>query len=550
MFAAAMFAPSEEVRPAPRGARPALRLVLAALAILAAAGALAQHHAEVADRAALIAQASELGIARADSPSTFARLDRESSAARRRIVLARRLIDLELARGRAGASTGRELERLEAARRLAREALAREPASWEGAMLDGAATAMLRLRRRDTRLFSAAADWERPLLAATGRFPAGAEPRRFLAAAYLEVWPALAPARRPAVERLLREAFEDDRFFDLLLGRWLEIAGSFERAIPLLPDRPRVWRTLGEAALRRGDFASFRLFRDREREALARDFEAAIERRAKRSADPAAPVSALEELSSIVVEAPLDGAFAPLVDRALGLRPAGPASHSLAEASRRWIEWSLPLCLLRTCPLGPAAIARLASLAGAALTPESDAFAAVAADDWSRAERLARRSDSLWSEAWAPYLTFAARRRLASGDSAGALALLAQVHRPSRTRLATRLVARTAGARDFGVEGEPAATSWEPSEWREAGGARALELLPARSGTLVARLHAPVSRPSLVLVELDGGTPQTVELAVGSTELRFPGRLAAEPHLVRVRPLVGGLPPFDLTTID
>ncbi|HXO29717.1 MAG TPA: hypothetical protein VOA80_20360, partial [Thermoanaerobaculia bacterium] len=99
--------------------------------------------------------------------------------------------------------------RMKATADLAGRALAERPAAWEAAMVMGAATYLSWSQARDPQLFTAAPAWERPLETASALAPGRNEAARLLAAAYLELWPVLSPAKRDRERRLLATVFTD-----------------------------------------------------------------------------------------------------------------------------------------------------------------------------------------------------------------------------------------------------------------------------------------------------------------------------------------------------
>jgi len=108
-------------------------------------------------------------------------------------------------------------ERMAAAAGAAREVLARRPASWEAAWVQGASTYLGWSLAQDPRLFTAYRQWEAPLEAALRLAPARREPVRFLAAAYLETWAVLSPRKRQIARGLLAELFRDPEDLGRLL---------------------------------------------------------------------------------------------------------------------------------------------------------------------------------------------------------------------------------------------------------------------------------------------------------------------------------------------
>jgi len=491
--------------PAPtRALRWTGTLLLAALAGLALV-----HHRDWRDGiAGFELQASRADIADRRFAGLAAQLAREADLDQARLVLGG--------------------ERLAAARALALASLTRLPASHEALMTAGAALAVLRARARDPRLFSLARDWEAPLERAIALAPGAAAPRRLLAAAYVDVWPVIAPAKRAKIEPMLREAFLDPPTFDRIFATWVEIAGSLDAAAALLPDRPRTWQRLGDTAFQSHDWTGYAAMRSRHRSALAADFDrqlAAAEAKLVRG-DAA---SARNLLSASLMELPVDREFASRLEQALALRPGGPASDPLARTALAWLAWVEPLCLVRGCPLSANAIGRLGSLAGARLPQEIAAFAALAGGDATRAALIERRSDTLWSEAWAPYLTYKAEWLAGRGETVEARLALRAAHRAFRSRLAWRRAA-----------------DW----WFDAGAAR-LDLLPRREASALLLDFAAAPRSGALLEPLwDGAALAPVVVAPGATSVRLPVSVSREAHLFELRVRWGELRPAARVTLE
>ena len=501
------------------------------------------------DLAALRERAADLELDTSPGGELERALERESDRGERRLALARAALTAAVADSLPG-RPALAARRAATARDLAVEALVLLPGSAEAPRLVGVAVALERLARRDPALVTGIADWERPLEVARRRGPGDGAADRALAAAWLEVWPALRGPRRARAAAALREAFRDPGFFARAFSRWLELAGSLEGAAELLPDTPSSWERLTRVAIERGDLARAAALRQRYRAALARDLAARFEHATGLAAEPRAADAARREIDETIAGAAPDAALAPLVEGALAARPPGPPSAALAAAAVRWIDWARPLCLARDCPLSAAAFDRLAGAAAGRLTPEEAAFAALAAGDRARAERWARRSEALWSEAWAPYLLLAARQRLAAGDRAGARDALGRVHRAARARMPWRRLARAAG-----LAPEPAppvlAALWQPTEWEWRTGTATLAFETDRPGTaLRLALVAPPALPALLEVAWEGRAAAPVVVPAGAQSVRLPAPLAAGPHLARISALAGELPAFGVTALE
>jgi hypothetical protein len=531
----------------PLSARPAVRLGATAALVALAAIAFLHHRSWLGAQDALAAEARKLGLEGAELEALRTRMRREGDPTAAKLVLAARLFDFELAARDPGSPAS--AERLFATRELARDILRAEPASWQAAMLLGATVSLERSRARDTRIFSLSREWERPLVVAGEIARAELQPRRLLAAAYLEVWPALAPEKRRKVEALLREGFREPQTFERLYAPWVEIAGSLERAATLLPDQPLTYKRLAATAFERKAWSEYAALTARYRGSLS----AAIDK------DLAAAAAHLERgehaaarrlLGEVIAGAPVDGEFAPAVETALGSLPPGPASEPLVRAAQAWIGWAQPLCLVRDCPFAREAMSRLGSLAGSRLSDADTAFVALAAQDLPRAELLERRSAELWSEPWAPFLTLKARQQAGRKEIAAARTTLGAVHRAFRSRLAWRVFAERLAA--VGVSAGPplARETWEAADWWFDRGASRLDLLPSRpSPALWLELAQPVPAGALLEVLWDGLALPPVPVPPGAAMVRVPVEMAetssgaGEAHLLEVRVRWGELRP-------
>jgi hypothetical protein len=536
--------------------RSALSWTVAVLALAAALGAWLAVRARDADLGLLVRRAGELDLPLPAGGELARALAREADPGERRLVLARAALVAATSPAGGAPDVALLLARLDAAAEFAREALVRLPASADAPRLLGVATALSRLAHRDPRLLTEPAAWERPLEVARERAPDAEATERALAAVYVEIWPGLAGERRRRAESVLRAAFEDPDFRRRAFDRWLEVAGSIDRAEELLPDDSDTWSRLERAAVREGDLTRAAALHERGRQALDNELEDQLEEalaRARTATEGRGDAEARAAIDRLLAAAPPDLRFAPWVERALARRPAGPGGPEIARAAERWLDWARPLCLVAGCPLSPAAFERLSGLAGAALPSETAAFAALAGGDRARAELLARRSDSLWSESWAPYLLLSARQRLEADDTAGARAALAEVQRPERRRLAWRRLARRAGMAPAGPEAETAtaAESWQPTEWRYERGVPGLAFEAARPAAgLAIALTRPLPRPTLLVAEWDGRARAPLALAAGTRTLSLAGPVAPGAHLLRLTVLTGAAPEIGLTTLE
>lgn len=531
------------------GPPPILRFGLAALALILAVLAATSYLDDDAERDRLAALAEErLSGSRRVEHTT--RIERLGDPDRGRLLLARALIAQKLEPNHALDDDGSGDESdLEMVRRLAAEASSAIPVAWEAPMLDGAATYLEWAEARDDRLVLEADRWQRPLLASLELAPGQSEPNRFLAAAYLELWPLLAPERRSEALLAVRRALEDQRTFERLIEPWLERAGSRERAFRLLPDRPWAYAKLRALYAEEGDW---RAWREAHREYLRAlhaelddDLKEAAER--MRGGDPRA---ARRLYVQIAHRAPATREGHALLDRALLDSPPSVANRIYVAGLRQQLERALATSLFGPPPFEPAVMARLAQAAGE-LEPAVAAHAALVAGDPARARQIERRQrQDLWDATWSPYLIAKAEWLLARGDVAAAGEALDLVHATWQRRLpywrAREHQARKSGdvalrslaedqLRRF--EGERRAAS----DWVVEGNVSTLELSAAEP---IERIDLEIVQapPAGAVVEVRAdGRIAAIEPVRSGGRLRLELPLAGEAdHRLEVEPLTGG----------
>ena len=525
-----------------------LRSLLAVAALHGGAGVVASARQAARDREALVNQAAELGLRGRALVEVTAAIRREADRSEGRIALARTLFAV---RDRSNLGTREmRLKRLAAAELLALDALRGQPASWEASSLLGSVRFESRQLRQDTRLFSAINEWERPLFAAVAR--AGGSPvvERVLAAAYVEVWPAMAPSRRDQASELLRRMFRDRRFFVQNFERWIEINSSFDRAAELLPNDSATASRMVELALRKGRAKEAVRYYEDLRSRLLTELDGGI-RYTLGGQEP----SRSNYLSSVLENAPLGTDFAPLVETAIPAAAPYGRGPWFAEAAARWLLWAEPLCLVNDCPLDPPTVSALLTSAAALVGTPSAAFAALASGKPAKAGQLARRATPAWSADWSSYLLLSAKLRLEAGDAAAARELLAQVHRSATRRPTYARLAQLAGApapRGASTAGDPLARdAWGPADWRRDAQSIEIEIGVDRAASAVSiALRGPTGQLFLLEAELDGRVGPVIWIAGNSPRIEVP--LAIEPgiHLLRFRAFGSDLPAIETVRID
>ncbi len=530
----------------------ATRAVLLALCLLLSLEALAGYLRWRANQARLSAILSEYASREIKSGAGSEEGERAGAVLRRvsfertphhaKLAVARVLVYEVLAGGRPASA------RLAHARELALEVLRQQPNNWQASMFLGAATYLDWSTRSDRRLFTAAARWQQPLLEALAAAPGQPEPRRFLAAAYLENWAALSAARKAFAGELVKTMFRrDPSSFDHLGPIWFEVAGESADAQEVIPDLPRPWLILERSFAEKQDWASFCLAHDR--------YSGALRRQLCRHLDEAQQRRRLGDLShsrqmclSVVVSCPLDGRFADLVSRAFEIYPPGLHGLRSKAALDKWLRWALELNAIGLDPFSPRVINRLTDAAGT-LDPPTGAMAALIASEVYHVGRYERLADSKRSKEWAPFLIAKSRWLIDREDLGSASEALGEVHRSSRSSasywLARRRLARATGAlSDLATAEEQLAgirsRQWRALDWRWRGRRAVLELQAeiAAPGLSITVNKAPEGGAVAELL-WDGSVVALRPVAAGRT-IELAIEIEPGPHLLELRSLAGG----------
>lgn len=520
-------------------------LALCAFGALAAVVAGWRHGRELASLQALAREAG----ADADSETLMARIARESDARFARVITARALTYHVINVRTRGAGTA-DLQRADAAlpkaRALTHEVLKDQPASWQAAMLLGTGHYLEWSLKRDRRLYTAAATWEKPLDGAVAR-SGHPEPQRLLATVYLETWAALSPAKKDKARELLREVFRTDfRAFQALSPAWLETRGSLEEKLAVMPAEPRAWAELERFFAGRHDWRSLQAAFSRHSDALLEVFE----RRRLEAGERLALgdyYNGRALLLQNLVEAPRSRRFLPEVAASLELYPPGLHGLATTEALREWLEFLLELDRVDVRPLEPALMGRLLDAAGE-LPPEVGAHAALLAGDIYQAERYERLTDSFQLDGWGPYLVAKARWAIGRQDADTARNSLDLASIGWRRQLPYLVVrreletSRLAGATLLGAP--PVDTDlfrrvdWPASAWRTLEGRSMLELWAPRAarGFSLEIDEAP-DYGTVIELLLDG---QPLGLATVNTgdRLTLTLPISSRLHQLAIRPLV------------
>jgi hypothetical protein len=530
---------------------PVLRASLAGAAIALALVAVSEYRDLRASRVTAFAWLEDAGVTLDASA-----LSREPDPDGVRLQAARAVLAAELDPARSqGISPGQAAretaERMAVTARTAREVLARRPASWEAALVAGAATYLGWSQARDPRLFTAYRQWEAPLETALRLAPSKREPARFLAVAYLEIWPAVSPRKREIARGLLAEVFRQSEDLDRLIDPWLDTAADRREAFAVLPDDPAAWERVERAYAARGDLSGFAAARQRREASLL-----ARLRRDLLTADLLRDEGRLDEARALYLSvaegARPEARYLDLLAKALERCPPGPVNRATAGRLAPHLARALDRCLFASCELQPVALKRLAHFVRDP-APAQAALASLFAGDLSRASLYERRTEGLGTEPWAPYLVTKARALAARGRVDEAREALALVHLSWQGRplfwQAQAEVARAAGdpggaaAAQARLDGL-ARRTWTAPDWTWSQGTARLEMMtaaPAAGFTVM--LDQVPANGSLVGLRLDGaavGDFTVRPLAGAPPALRVAAPLGRGLHVLEFEALNGG----------
>ncbi len=440
--------------------------------------------------------------------------------------------------------TERLQERLELSGDLAAQVGRERPSVWQASMWRGATTYLSWSIDRDPRLLSRRSQWELPLLRAAELAPGRAQPRRFLAAAYLEVWPVLTIDEIPAAKKTLSTAMNDPMVLRAFIGPWLAQAAGREEAFKIIPDNPPSWSLVRSHFGRVGDYPGFTEAHNR--------WELSVERKLlellneiKHSLAGGDPSTARRIVASVVSLAPPDARYAQSVAEAMLRRPPGPGNPSEARGSRAWLKWSLEAAVRGESFLPPVVFDRLA--AGINDLSEAErATAFLASGNINGAENIERRREDLNTEAWAPYCLNKARLLAARGDRQGARAMLNRMNRSLRSSPAAEKIAVDLSGADTQTrpwwQSVPglASTAWSGLQWKWRDRQAWLDFVSEEPGNGLILALDVVPKPGAVIeVQVDFRGVWTGAVEPGQViELDIP--IAAGAHTLRVRNLAGG----------
>jgi hypothetical protein len=419
----------------------------------------------------------------------------------------------ELAPGERRTRAAAGLPNLERAEALARSAVARRPAAWQGYLIAGAAAFLARSRAQDPRLAANRDFWEAPLLHASRLAPAQPEPARFLAAAYLNEWSRLGPDRRRAALPAIRDALANPPTLELLLETWIRLAPSLETALAVVPDTSRAWSRVAAFFATREDWERYCLAQERRERARLREGELAIEEAARliRAWDERrARTLLLTTLDGMPIRAPYDA----LLEAVMKTLPPGPVSAASAARLEAWLGWATDRCLSGSCVLQPQTIERIAGLAAPETAP-ARAEAALLSGDLPAAERLERRSFEPLTEAWSTYALLKALVLAERGQEQKARDALDLVSPSWRERGEYRLARVRAGLQADRIVELPTPWTRTPRRWEA--------ILPqASAGTVIVLAASSDSAGGPVEVLWNGELLGYVRVLGGTRRLLTP----------------------------
>jgi hypothetical protein len=525
---------------------------LTLLAIALGVTSLASYRLFREDQDRLIDRVRETRVIAWD-PQLAEEIEREPDPQRARLKLARSL--LASAMEEPGETPGTDggvaddgddvRRRLALARDLAAGVARERPSAWEAPMVQGAATYLGWRLARDPRLLTSYPDWEEPLRRSLELAPGRPEPARFLATAYLELWPALSQGKQAEARALLRRILGHRPTFEALIAAWLQRAGSAEEAFSAIPDEPWAWERLQQIYADRTDWQSCRLARLRwygaYQRTLRRDLTEA-EARLRGGDTPGATLLFLTTLS-----APPRRLFEPVAESALAQLPPEAGPGNAAPSIRSWLDWALDLCLTRGCPMAPPVLRRLAGLSGDTDVPRA-ALSALVTGDLAEAESVERRAGDLSAPAWSAYRAAKVRKLAEADDLEDARAAFAEIPAAERESAAYWRAARSLAHAGGDAAGEAEAEkrleamrrdAWPLTEWTWRERVARLEILPdAPASGLEAQIFGP-DRGAVAELRLDGEVVAVAALTPNAV-VRVRRPIDAGPHVLEVQSATGG----------
>lgn len=443
----------------------AKRLVGVTLALTLAWVSVASYDSWRRTRDQLIELLSELGTG-AREPGVVSDVRREPDPMRARLLVGRALLAdeldrrwlAELSEAEREATEALSLRKLETAASLAREALAVQPASWQARMILAGSTYLEMSRRGDPRRWKERSRWEEPLRNAMAMATSQIEPRRILAAAYLNDWSLMTAQERESARDVLRVAFRDRRTLEQLLPAWLVRASTLDEALDLMPADLRSWQLVQQHFRVRRDWERVCVAQTRSLEILPYALENVLNDAQKRLAGGDVRTARRLALHALA-QLPVGPVYTNLLERTLRTLPPGPIEDLYQQRTKEWLAWARRECLLSSCPLPRNVIDRLRSLSQYDSSADRAWVAELAGDLYS-AETHERDFLIPDSPDWAPYLLLKAQRLANSGQAAQALTWLAMVSTDWSERAVTKAV-ETLVRKELGVVSRDRPGDWQ-----------------------------------------------------------------------------------------
>ncbi len=391
---------------------------------------------------------------------------REPDPVRARLLVARALLADELDRRWLNELEGSKREIAEAlslrklglAEAFAREVLEDRPASWQSRMILAGATYLKMSRLGVPGRWTERSRWEQPLRDAMAMATSQVEPRRILAAAYLNEWSLMTSSERESARDVLRVAFRDRATLEQLLPTWLRRAGSLESALGLIPADTTSWQRVEQYFGARQDWERVCKARERGLAILPEHLDNILtdaERRLAGGDLRGARSLALRGLT----EMPVGPDYLDTLGRLLEALPPGPIAPRFQKNTKAWLAWARRECLLWECAIEKPTIKRLRALSQYETSADRVWVAELAGDTYA-AESNERQSFIANDVDWTPYLLLKAKRLADSGRPEQGAAVVALVHPDWIDRAATRAVLSRIRA-DLG-----APPLNDPDDWR------------------------------------------------------------------------------------
>ena len=396
------------------------------------------------------------------------------------------------------------------------------PVNCEAAALAGSARYLAWSLANDRRRVTEAKEWEGPLLAARELCPQDSSHIDMLGGAYLELWFYLSDGKKEIAKEVVRDALaQSDRLAEL----WLATAPTRPEAWELLPPRPSLWLEVQGLYAARGEWLSAIEAREHWREVSRLAAEESLVEAGSRAAKGERALARRILSRGVFNALPLESGSAPLVEQALVIWPDPPRPGRREWVLKPWLDWSLELCTVATCPLSSHAIARLGALIPDLPAPKQGQ-ALLLGGQRALAEIL--EPSETGDPAWDPYWLTKARVMASSGDFEAVQEALERLGDRQGQRPLTWWAASVARSKGLGE----ASPDFQLGPWRSSGYTWVQEMAAQRELSGLTLVLPEVQ--TLLEVELDGTRLGPFPPQFGS-RLELPQSLGAGPHHLLVR---------------